>query len=219
SYMAHEVRQPLTTILSNSQMAKHMLQQTPPQFRDLDRIMGAIVQAVTRIDSLMQRLSRYGRSSIRNVSHFSFADVVLDTVELMEGHARQQRVKLHVEAPSPHIMVEGDQMELSQVLLNLIRNAIDACASLSQEGRVELKVHLQDDRVVLTVQDNGPGFDSAALVKAGQAFFTTKPDGVGLGLSISRDLSSMNHAELNWRNAAHGACVELSWPLVRINHA
>jgi signal transduction histidine kinase len=213
SFMSHEVRQPLTAILSNAQLARHMLGQAQRAPADLDRIMGAIVQGVRRVDELMQRVARHVRAPVRHESEFSLADLVRDSVEMMQGIAHKRSVTLSVQGPSRHDVVKGDFIELSQILLNLIRNAIDACAQAQGGGQVILRLQHAQRRVVVSVEDNGPGFDAQALLQAGQSFYTTKPDGLGLGLSISRELATQNGAELSWRNGPDGALVQLSFPV------
>jgi signal transduction histidine kinase len=213
AFMSHEVRQPLTAILSNAQMARHMIGQAQVKPADLDRVMNAIVQAVGRVDQLLQRVAQHVRAPARHVTEFVLADLVRDSIEIMQSMAHKRNVTLVVKALVSGVIVKADFIELSQVLLNLIRNAIDACATKPADGRVELRIQCEGPRVLLFVEDNGPGFDEQALQQAGQPFFTTKPDGLGLGLSISRELALQNGAQLAWGNTSMGACVTLSLPI------
>lgn len=213
SFMSHEVRQPLTAILSSAQLARHLISQGNSTPADMTRIMNAIVQGVNRVDRLMQRVAQHVRAPERHVKEFSIATLVRDGVEMIHGLAHKQWVEVSVTSALPDVMVKGDFIELSQVLLNLIRNAIDACSNVRQDGQVQLSVERSSHQVTILVQDNGPGFDDTALQQAGQPFFTTKLDGLGLGLSISKDLAAQNGAELTWGNASGGAFSRLVVPV------
>jgi two-component system C4-dicarboxylate transport sensor histidine kinase DctB len=108
--------------------------------------------------------------------------------------------------------VAGDPTQLSQVILNLFRNAIEAMSSVSQR---ELHVTLvrQEGRAVLKIRDTGPGLSPQALVRAGTPFFTTKAGGLGLGLSISRTIVKQFDGTFSIKNADEGGTVvELAWP-------
>ena len=217
AYLSHEIRQPMTAILSNAQMGRHMLTQTQPSLPNLERVLKSIESGVERVDNLVRRMGQYVRPHTTEFTSFSSAQLISDSVEILYGYAKKCDVEIRLTNTIPNITLRGNFIELSQVLLNLIRNAIDACDSMSDERLVEIQV--REDKGVLhfLILDSGTGFSEESLARAGEKFFTTKLDGLGLGLSISRELSEKFSAQLTWGNRApRGAFSQMSIPLQRM---
>jgi C4-dicarboxylate-specific signal transduction histidine kinase len=145
------------------------------------------------------------------VGRVDLGQVVREVSELVAAEARAHGVRLSLELPADPVTVRGDALQLSQVVLNLLRNAIEAAAG--HAAFVSVRAVQGDGRALLTVEDGGPGLTPAALQKAGQPFFTTKAGGLGLGLSISRAIAEQHGGTLRLANApAGGARAELDLP-------
>lgn len=162
---------------------------------------------------LIERIGAFVRPSPMVLQSISLNDVVHEAVALSEGQLRSAQVAIQVHYSQASLPVFGDPLQLSQVTLNLIRNGIEACSAGA--GR-ELVVTCSADGGdgVITVRDRGPGFAPDAVDRLGTPFFTTKPDGMGMGLAIAQSIARQHGGSLRFANAVDGgAQVELRLPL------
>ncbi|MFM6992427.1 MAG: sensor histidine kinase, partial [Rhodoferax sp.] len=147
--------------------------------------------------------------------------VIHEVMQLMSVRAKRQDVDMAVRTDSMAPWVVGDFVQLSQVVLNMLRNAVQA-QTPGVPLRIVVNVAPVHDRMRLTIEDDGPGFSSDALARVGQAFSTTKPDGMGIGISISRRIVQQHGGTLSVGNRADGrgarvvldlpAAQEVHWP-------
>jgi C4-dicarboxylate-specific signal transduction histidine kinase len=122
--------------------------------------------------------------------------------------AQQRQVQFNFLPASTLLHVNGDSVQLSQIILNLYRNAMDA---LIESTQAEIQIHFEErnGRVLLAVRDNGSGLNAAALAHVGEAFFTTKDNGLGMGLSISRHIAEQHGGTLRLINAESGGALAI----------
>jgi signal transduction histidine kinase len=209
--LGHELKQPLTAVLTNAQLVRRGLagaRLTPDQLLGfVDRI----IDNTRRASGIVEQIRGYLRPGSAAVGRVDLGQVVREVSELVAAEARAHGVRLSLELPADPVTVRGDALQLSQVVLNLLRNAIEAAAG--HAAFVSVRAVQGDGRALLTVEDGGPGLTPAALQKAGQPFFTTKAGGLGLGLSISRAIAEQHGGTLRLANApAGGARAELDLP-------
>jgi signal transduction histidine kinase len=183
--IAHEVKQPLAAVVAQSSAALRWLAHTTPDLNEARAALKKIVFAGNRASEIVDNL----RSMFRKES--SARRPLTDVIGLTSHEAQKHGILVHTtfsEAPKPQTL--GDQAQLEQVFLNLVMNAIEAMNSSKSDHRVlELKTSVNEGHEVLvTVADSGPGVDAENLEKIFDAFFTTKPDGMGMGLSICRSI-------------------------------
>ena len=142
--------------------------------------------------------------------------VIEDAILLIHREASEHHVSLGLNLANPLPDVIGDRIQLQQVIINLLVNAIQAMASVADRPReLVVRTHLKDDgEVLVAVEDSGPGFDPAIEADLFNAFFTTKPNGMGMGLSIGRSIIEAHSGHL-WatRNDRGGATFQFSLPL------
>jgi len=149
----------------------------------------------------------------------------LQTLDLVQAHAsvvqllkdwmHSEHVVLDVQAPPTSLPVQGDAVQLAQVMMNLYRNAIEATAGQARRA-VYARLYAHDGGAVLDIGDNGPGFSAESLAAPPDSFYTSKPEGLGMGLLISEQIARRHHGELTVRNApSGGALVTLTLPLDR----
>jgi C4-dicarboxylate-specific signal transduction histidine kinase len=147
------------------------------------------------------------------------AQVVAEVRALVADEAKSRSVAFRMAPPAAPILVLGDPVQLSQVILNVVRNALDALADTSQR---EIHVSLQrlQDRAVLRIRDTGPGLRPELLEQIGTPFFTTKSTGLGMGLSIARSIVEQFSGTLAIHNADEGGTlVELNFPALAARRA
>ena len=197
--IAHEVRQPLAAIVARGSAGLNWLKKTAP---DLDRVRDALESVVDnghRADQVLRNTRAMfgkGDTSQETLNINKVIDEVLALVENRIAEERVQLIKSYSEMPLP--TVRANRVELQQVLLNLVMNAIEAMSAMPRGDRV-LKLTTEvtrTSRVLIAVQDSGPGIASDQLNLIFKSFFTTKPGGMGVGLSISRTIVEAHGGQL-----------------------
>jgi PAS domain S-box-containing protein len=213
--LAHELNQPLGVILSNAQAAQELLAQEPPDVAEVRDILDDIVNADRRAGEVIERLRallKRGQVSLQAVPLNRIIDEVL---HLIRVDLIRRGVSVIPELAADLPPVEGDRVQLQQVVLNLILNAADAMANNApDERRLHLQTALHDGRVRASVRDEGQGLpeDPERLFKP---FYTTKDQGLGLGLAICWSIVAAHHGRL-WAepNAGRGAVFHFELPVV-----
>ncbi|WP_295388720.1 ATP-binding protein [uncultured Thiodictyon sp.] len=211
--LAHELNQPLTAILTNAEVAQRGLRSSDDDRIPALALLDKIVHNTERARQIVEHIRGFIRPAKDQREPVDLVQVILDVAELVAAEARAQRTDLDLRLPQHPLWITGDPIQLSQIVLNVLRNAIEA-ASLGERREIEVRLDQQDGQARLQVQDRGPGLSPAALREAGQPFFTTKTQGLGLGLSISRTIAGQHGGNLTLTNAAGGgALAELRLPL------
>jgi two-component system sensor kinase FixL len=213
--LAHELNQPLTAILSNVQAAQRFLAADPIDLAEVREILQDIVQDNCRASEVIRRIRAFVKKDDLELAPLDLAGVLRDVVLLVHSDAivRGIRVTLDIRGDLP--MVRGDKVQLQQVMLNLLLNAFDAMNDCPVDDRV-VEVVVKRDRggtLRIAVRDRGHGLTVERLDKIFKPFFTSKPQGLGLGLSISRSIVDMHGGRL-WaeNNADRGATFYVSLP-------
>lgn len=213
--IAHEMNQPLAAIMSFNQAAMRLLGDDEP---DIERACEALAEAVSqtrRAAGILERLRAFvGRRGLQ-FEPVAINQVVVNAITLLSSKisASGVRVRLNTEPCPP---VQADALQLEQVMVNLVRNAVEAMQAVPVEQRV-LQVGTQAiaGRVHVRVSDSGPGLPDALQAQLFTRFFTTKADGMGLGLSISRTILEAAGGELSAGNQpGGGACFQFSLPVL-----
>jgi two-component system sensor kinase FixL len=215
SSLAHELNQPLTAILSNVQAAQRFMTADPIDLTELREILNDIVQDDYRASEVIRRIRAVVKKGDLDVIPLNLAGVVRDVVALVHSDAivRGTRVTLDIDNTLP--LVRGDRVQLQQVMLNLLLNAFDAMDDVPPVDRaVSVTLKSTDNGMVLAaVRDRGHGLTADKLDKIFRPFFTSKPQGLGLGLSISRSIIDMHRGRL-WaeNNNDRGATFYVALP-------
>jgi C4-dicarboxylate-specific signal transduction histidine kinase len=210
--LGHELTQPLSAILLSAGSAQRGVLSGAVDAVKLTEFLDSIVDSTRRASKIIERIRSFIRPSEMKLEAVDLELIVHGVTALIADEARSGQITISCQLPTPGVQVAGDPTQLSQVILNLFRNAIEAMSSVSQR---ELHVTLvrQEGRAVLKIRDTGPGLSPQALVRAGTPFFTTKAGGLGLGLSISRTIVKQFDGTFSIKNADEGGTVvELAWP-------
>jgi signal transduction histidine kinase len=204
--LAHELRQPLTSILANAQAGSRLLTQHPLDLNELRDIFVDIVQQDQQAASVVSRLRTLLKEGESNVECVAMPSVVRDAVALSRTALAMSGVTLHAQIGARVPCVQGDPVQLLQVLLNLIVNACESMSHIPESERIlELRLNRKPNRrVEVTVIDAGAGLPAGGEERVFEPFFTTKAQGLGLGLAISRSIVTRHGGQL-WGESNRGA--------------
>jgi PAS domain S-box-containing protein len=214
--IAHEVSQPLSGIITNASTCLRMLAADPPNVdgaretaRRMIRDGNRASEVITRLRALFAKKDATGESVNLN-------EATREVIALSSSELQRVRVILRAELGDDIPLVTGDRVQLQQVVLNLLQNALDAMSTVDDRPR-QLLIRTEreeGDRVRLTVQDAGVGFDSRAVDRLFEAFYTTKNYGMGIGLSVSRSIIESHHGRL-WATPNDGPGATFSFSIPR----
>jgi PAS domain S-box-containing protein len=214
--IAHELRQPLTSIVSNVDVAARLLESANPPLDELREIISDIRVADGRANEILTRIRDFTRKRDTQREALDINSAIADTVRLVAGDAQRKRVQIRAELAPGLPLVSGDRTQLQQVLINLAINGIDAMASTPEPAR-SLTVQTRSgssDHVEVAIADHGHGIAPDILPRIFDAFFTTKGDGMGLGLSLARSIVESHNGRI-WadNNDSGGATFRFTVPV------
>jgi signal transduction histidine kinase len=214
--IAHEINQPLAAITANGSACLRSLAHQPPMLDTAREAAGCIVADGHRAGDVIARIRALFNKEEPTHRPVDVNDVVQRVLDLSRGAIDRQRVVARTElAPSP-LLIMGDPVQLQQVVMNLVTNALEAMAGVGDRPLL-LTIRSEVDRgtaVVLTIEDSGRGLDPQQASRIFDSFYTTKPDGIGVGLAISRSIIEAHGGTL-WASPemGRGATVGLTLPL------
>jgi C4-dicarboxylate-specific signal transduction histidine kinase len=188
--LAHELNQPLCAIVSNAEAAQRMLESGPGVFDKLRETLKDIAHGAMRAGDIIQHLRRFVRKGSAESTRSDVNEVIREVTDFMESFAREHGATIHFQLAKRPLPALVDRIQLQQVILNLVRNGLDAMANEEVDGR-ELSLRTAwtpCDGIEIAVRDRGVGLPEEMIEHAFEPFFTTKPQGMGMGLSISRSL-------------------------------
>jgi signal transduction histidine kinase len=197
--IVHEVRQPLAAIALNGNAGIRWLTKTPPDFDEVRATMTALVRDSHRASQVLESICALFKSADLEAQPVDLNGIVLGALDVLRGELKDHGVITRTELAPELPLVPGRSGQLQEVMLNLVRNAIDAMDSITDRARV-LRVRTERDgreAIVVSVEDSGPGIDPEKLDSIFDAFVTTKPQGKGLGLAICRMIISRHEGQLS----------------------
>ena len=203
--IAHEVNQPLSGIVTNASTCVRLLKADPPNVDGALETARRTIRDGTRAADVIERLRALFGKKADATEIVDLNDAAREVISLLSGDLQRSRVILRAELDDESLLVVGDRVQLQQVILNLVRNASDAMSSVDDRPR-RLLIRTERDEgehVRLTVQDVGGGLDPAGMDRLFDPFYTTKNDGMGIGLSVSRAIIERHRGRL-WAVANEG---------------
>jgi PAS domain S-box-containing protein len=216
STLAHELNQPLTAVLSNAQVAKRYLNSDADRLDVVREIVSDIIEQTQRAAEIVSQVRSLVKRERRELGPLDLAATIKEVVLLAHGDAVRNGVKVSLDIDAGLPRVRGEKVQLQQVMLNLLLNAFDSLGRCAPRDR-RVSVHATHDPLVATVSviDRGTGLTSDSLTRIFEPFYTTKHNGLGLGLSISRSIIEMHGGRL-WaeHNPAGGAVFHFTVPVV-----
>jgi PAS domain S-box-containing protein len=195
--IAHEVNQPITAVVTYASAARRFLSAEPPNIHEVDEALSLIIKEGNRAGEVVGRIRALIKKAPPRKDAVEINDAILEVIALTRGEAADNSVSVRTQLAEDLPRVKGDRVQLQQVLINLIINGIEAMRNVAEEER-ELLISSRNepDGVSVEVRDSGPGFAPAAPERVFEAFYTTKPGGLGLGLSICRSIIEAHGGQL-----------------------
>jgi PAS domain S-box-containing protein len=234
--IAHEVSQPISGMLTNASASLRWLAGDSPNLAEAREAVRRIIRDGNRASGVIARTRALFKKAPAAKEPFDIDEIIQEVLAITQAELQRNRVSLRTEFAKDVPMVTGDKIQLQQVILNLVVNAIEAMSGVSEDSR-ELCVSSQkitdlpdearrdavDDRtlteaesasVLVAVRDSGPGLDSSQLQRVFESYYTTKPQGMGLGLAISRSIIEAHRGHL-WATARapRGVVFQFTLPL------
>jgi signal transduction histidine kinase len=220
--IAHELIQPLAAIVANGETCLRWLGRDEPQLDQARPMVATMIKSALRSSQIIRRLRALSIKGDVQRLDLNLNKVIEEVIPLIDSDVLGNRVLLRLDLASELPLVLGDRVQLEQVMINLLLNGIQAMASVRDRPRQLLIRSRPHDvnHVVITVQDSGKGIDPDHIDRLFNAFFTTKVDGMGIGLSICRSIIEA-HGGLIWcsRNSGRGAAFYFALPAMRAGAA
>jgi C4-dicarboxylate-specific signal transduction histidine kinase len=215
--IAHEVNQPLTAVVTNANACLRWLAGQTPNLEEARLAAERIIKDGNRASQIIGRIRALAKKTVPQRDQFDLNEIILEVIALVRSELHRNRVSLQTHLAADLPLVLGDRIQLQQVILNLIINGIEALSGVKEGARellVSSAIH-QTNSVLVTVQDRGIGITPHDLEHLFEAFFTTKPQGMGMGLSIGRSII-LAHGGRLWAtpNADQGATFQFTIPTV-----
>jgi C4-dicarboxylate-specific signal transduction histidine kinase len=198
SSIAHEVNQPIAAAVTYALAARRFLSAEPPNFREVNDALSLIVKEGNRAGEVVGRIRALIKKAPLRKDAVAINDAILEVIALTRTEAANNSVSVRAQLAEGLPRVQGDRVQLQQVLINLIVNAIEAMRDVDEEEERELLIssRSEPDGVSVEVRDSGPGLAAPALERLFEAFYTTKSNGLGLGLSICRSIIEAHNGKL-----------------------
>lgn len=196
--IAHEVNQPIGAAVTNAHAAVRWLGATPPNIDEVRQALSRIVSNGNRATEVISRIRAFTKKAPPGKDRLDINAAILEIVALMRSEAKKNGVAVQLHLAENLPIVRADRVQLQQVILNLIVNAIEAMSTADPESRRLLigSAKSESNGVAVEVRDSGPGFSGAIAEQMFQAFYTTKPAGLGMGLSICRSIVEAHGGQL-----------------------
>jgi PAS domain S-box-containing protein len=217
--LAHEITQPIASARNNARAALNFLNKESPDLSEVREALGCVVGDADRAGDIIDRVCDHVKKAPPRKDHFDLNEAINEVVVLARNAIIKNGVSVQTRLSEGWFPVQGDRVQLQQVVLNLILNAVEAMGSV-EVGARELLISAeqkQKDGVLVAVRDSGPGIDPEHLERVFEAFYTTKPSGVGMGLSICRSIIDAHGGRL-WAeaNEPRGVVFQFALPSAQV---
>jgi signal transduction histidine kinase len=216
--IAHEINQPLGSILTNAETANAILKSPSPDIAELKEIVSDILQDDRRASEVIRRMRSLLKKAPFELKNIDLNDLVRETVQFLSSLAVGRKFELFSVITPDALPIAGDRIQLQQVILNLVVNGIDAMKDTSSENRIiSIRTTRVENFAELSVSDRGPGIPEGKLKEVFEPFFTSKAEGMGMGLSIARTIVEAHNGQIWAENRdGGGALFRIRLPLVGV---
>jgi C4-dicarboxylate-specific signal transduction histidine kinase len=212
--LSHEIAQPIASTRNNARAAQNFLEMKPPNLGEVREALASVVADTDRAGEIIDRIREQIKKAPPRKERFDLNAAINEVIILARNVTNRNGVLVETRLTDGLSFVQGDRVQLQQVLLNLILNAVEAMGSVDARAR-ELLISTEQDHtgVLVAVRDSGPGIDLTHIERIFEAFYTTKSGGTGMGLSICRSIIDAHGGKL-WAvaNEPRGAVFRFTLP-------
>jgi two-component system sensor histidine kinase HydH len=208
SGVAHEVRNPLNSMKLTLQLLERKLKKGAPVSQELNEAM----REIDRLDMIVGRLLAFGRPAMTNRQIQEVAPLVEQAIRMVQEPARKKAIRITTRGLTPGMTADVDGPQIVQILINLLLNAVDASGASDQVG---IEAERMESGMRIAVADRGPGIPEEDQGHIFDAYFTTKPNGSGLGLAVSREIAANHGGVLRFETGPTGTTFLLELPAER----
>jgi signal transduction histidine kinase len=212
--LSHEITQPMASARNNARAAQNFLDMQPPDLSETREALGCVVGDVDRAGAIIDRIREQMKKAPPRKERFDLNAAINEVIALARSVITRNGVSVETRLADELSPVQGDRVQLQQVVLNLTLNAVEAMGSVEVGARA-MSISTEQDHtgVLVAVRDSGPGIDPTHLERVFEAFYTTKSSGVGMGLSICRSIIDAHGGRL-WAeaNEPRGAVFQFTLP-------
>jgi PAS domain S-box-containing protein len=213
--LAHEILHPIATARNNARAGMRFLQMSPPNLDEVRNALGCVVKDADRAKDLVARIRDHVKKAPLRNELFDLNEAIDEVIVMVRNAIDRNRVSVRIYFTERNASVRGDRVQLQQVVLNLILNAVEAMGSIEEGARqLSISTELSQTRgILVAVRDSGPGIDPEQFDGIFKPFYTTKASGIGMGLSICRSIIDAHGGEL-WAeaNQPRGAALKFNMP-------
>jgi PAS domain S-box-containing protein len=218
--LAHEIKQPISAAMTNAKTCMRWLGRDEPDLAEASEAASRIVKDATRAADIISRISLLFKKGALQRELVDVNEVIREMIVLLRSEANRYSISIRIELAEDLPMVMADRVQLQQVFMNLMLNGIDAMKEMTAEGELTIKSEADDGQVLVSVSDTGVGLPPEQAEQIFKAFFTTKDQGIGMGLPISRSIIESHGGHL-WATGAsgRGATFQFTLPATAAAHA
>lgn len=215
--ISHEIRQPLGAIAVSGSAALRFLERTSPNLEEVRSALNLMVDESHRASQVFDNIRALFGEADRGHEPVDLNEITFEVLRILGGELKDRSITTRTELMSERPLVMGHRGQLQEVLLNLVRNAIEAMDAVKDGSRVLQVTSKHDaDKIIVAVEDSGPGIDPKKLDGIFDAFVSTKPRGMGLGLAICRMIIDRHHGQLSaWPGKKRGAVFQFILPTTK----
>jgi C4-dicarboxylate-specific signal transduction histidine kinase len=207
SALSHELRQPLTAVRLHAETGLLILAQEPPDVDQARELFRDVVDDNTRAIDVLEHVRLLVRKETASSAEVSVNEISRDTAKLLHRDAESRSVDIELSLAEPLPPVLGDAVQLQQVMINLVLNAVESAATSPHTRRVVISTAEREGQVEIAVSDSGPGIPPEILPLLFQSYVSTKKAGLGMGLAIVRQIVEQHHGEVHGQSVPSGGAL------------
>ena len=213
--IAHEVKQPLTSIISNGMFSLRQIESASPNMTEIREAVLDIVNDARRAISIISQIRALALRDSSEQVHLDLNGLIGDVIALLHGPIERGRVRITLDLQEEELpFVQGNPVQLQQAFVNILMNSVEAMqSSPEQDRKIFITSRAVNEGTLAEIRDSGPGFDPEMMDQLFEPRYTTKPEGMGLGLPLSRSIMELHGGHLTARLLSKGASFELRFPL------
>ena len=213
--LSHEILHPIATARNNARAGMRFLEMSPPNLSEVKEALGCVVRDADRAKDIVGRIRSQIKRAPPQKERFDLHEAINEVIVMVRSAIAKDAISVNTRLMDGLVPVQGDRVQLQQVLVNLILNAVEAMSSV-EDGARELSIRTEQSQtggVLVAVHDSGPGIDSVNLERVFEPFYTTKTNGIGMGLSICQTIIHGHGGRLSVRaNEPRGTVFQFTLP-------